>query len=50
MRELIGDINGHDENDDECVFSIEIGLEESTVRFTLTHLVAIRTVLGLEDD
>ena len=38
------------ESDDECVFSIEIGLEESTAHFTLTHLVGIRTVLGQEDD
>ena len=50
MRELLGGISDHDESDDECEFSIEIGLEESTVRFTLTHLVDIRTVFELGDD
>lgn len=50
MRDLIRDINDHDESDDECEFSIDIGLEESTVRFTLNHLIDIRTILELGDE
>jgi hypothetical protein len=50
MRDLIRDMNDHDENDDECEFSIEMGLEESTVRFTLNHLFDIRAILELGDE